>query len=191
MRFAAHVMVTVIIALATGIGTAWWATGKSRLFGTLDIGRWQAWVVAGTPDADPYTRANIARTGQVPLGAAEGLAFTAQRDDTGERLDGRCRYRIVGDTPTARLWTLSVVDANGRLTPNPTGRLFISSRDIVRDAEGRIDVRVSRTVEPGNWLPLGTDGAFSLILRFYDTPAASANVLGTMVMPDIKREGCP
>jgi hypothetical protein len=190
MRFAAHVMLIVVIALATGIGSAWWATGKSRLFGTLDIGGWQAWVVAGTLDADPYTRANIARTGQVPLGAAEGLAFTAQRDAAGDRLDGRCRYRVVGDTPPARLWTLSAVDANGRLTPNPTARLFISSRDIVRDENGRIDVRVSRTVEPGNWLPLGTEGPFALILRFYDTPVASANVLGTMVMPAIEREGC-
>jgi hypothetical protein len=190
MRFAAHVLLSVVIALAVGIGSAWWATGKPRLFGTLEIGRWQAWLVAGTPEADPYTRANIARTGQVPLGAAEGLAFTAGRDEAGARLDGRCRYRIVGDTPPARLWTLSAVDAEGRLTPNPTGRLFISSRDIVRDADGRIDVAVSRTVVPGNWLPLGTSGPFSLILRFYDTPVASANVLGTMVMPLIEREGC-
>ena len=43
---------------------------------------------AGSPDADPYSVAMLARTGEVPLGAGEGLAFTADGRHDGEPLVG-------------------------------------------------------------------------------------------------------
>ena len=51
-------------------------------------GAWTAWPHAGSPDADPYSIAMLARTGEVPLGAGEGIAFTAEIDSDGAPLSG-------------------------------------------------------------------------------------------------------
>ena len=54
------------------------AGGRARLHVRRRQGRaWKASPGAGSPDADPYSIARLARTGEVPLGAGEGLAFTA------------------------------------------------------------------------------------------------------------------
>jgi len=88
---------------------------RYRLFGAVSVGPWTAWPLEGSTDADPYSLAMLARTGEVPLGAGEGLSFTAQEDGAGELLSGKCTYEIKGETPAARLWTLTAYDATGRL----------------------------------------------------------------------------
>ena len=81
----------------------------------ITLGPWQAWPNAGTEDVDPYSRARLARTGEIPLGSGEGLTLLAQTDDAGRALTARCDYRIVGQTPPARLWTLTLENAQGRV----------------------------------------------------------------------------
>ena len=49
---------------------------------------WHGNAVTGSVDADPYSRAVVARSGIMPLGLGEGLAFTARRDGAGWVLDG-------------------------------------------------------------------------------------------------------
>ena len=76
----------------------------------------------GTPGIDPYARAAMARTGAVPIGAGDGVAFFAVADEAGRAFDGRCDTVILGTTPAARFWTLTLYDPQGRLVANSAAR---------------------------------------------------------------------
>src|SRR5262249_22204735 len=140
---------------------------------------------------DPYSLAMLARTGEVPLGAGEGLSFTAEDDASGALLSGTCAYDVVGQTPPARLWTLTAYDEEGRLMVNVAHRPGFHSREILRDADGDFTIHVSPTVTPGNWLPVAPVENFRLVLRLYDTPLTTGNQLAELSMPVIHKVGCP
>ena len=42
--------------------------------------------------------ATIARTGALPIGVGDGVAFFARTDDAGNALDGRCTFLVSGAT---------------------------------------------------------------------------------------------
>jgi hypothetical protein len=71
----------------------------------VTIGAWTAWPKNGTAGIDPYARAMVARTGELPVGVGDGIAFYARTDDAGQPLDGRCDVLLSGITPQARFWT--------------------------------------------------------------------------------------
>ncbi|MCD6072293.1 MAG: hypothetical protein K0S42_2809, partial [Microvirga sp.] len=66
------VVYTLLLALGLGLGSAYWAINGKPPFGSLRLGPWQAWPTLGSPQADPYMRAIIARRGDVPLATGEG-----------------------------------------------------------------------------------------------------------------------
>src|SRR5690606_5185360 len=78
--------------------------------GAIHIGPWIAFPDIGTPDADPYSKARVAREGVLALGRAEGLSFVAEHDTAGDALKRECAYTIEGSFPTARFWTLYAAD---------------------------------------------------------------------------------
>jgi hypothetical protein len=190
LRLLIDIAIAVIIAAVLGLATAWYAIDRGPLFGAMAVGPWEAWPGSGSPNADPYAVAKLARTGEVPLGAGEGLAFSARNDSTGEPLSGRCTYRIDGQTPAARLWTLTAYDDNGRLMANAARRTGFQSREVLRRPDGSFLVAASPDVQPGNWLPIATDGPFSLVFRLYDTPLTTGGEVSDRMMPDIVRESC-
>jgi hypothetical protein len=191
MRFLIDLAVAIVIAAVVGIGSAWIAIDRGRLFGAVSVGPWTAWPLEGSPDADPYSLAMLARTGEVPLGAGEGLSFIAEKDGAGALLSGKCTYEVKGETPAARLWTLTAYDATGRLMVNLAHRAGFHSREIVRNADGTFAIAVSAGVEPGNWLPIGTVNRFQLIFRLYDTPLATGGQITSLSMPAIRKVSCP
>lgn len=191
MRFLIDLAVAIVVAVAVGVSSAWYAIDRGRLFGAVSAGAWTAWPQEGTPDADPYSLAMLARTGEVPLGAGEGLSFTAKADTAGAPLSGTCTYAVVGATPPARLWTLTANDASGRLMVNVAHRPGFHSREIVRRADGTFRIIVSPHVASGNWLPIGTVGRFQLVLRLYDTPLTTGSQIADLVMPAIEQVSCP
>lgn len=191
MRLLINIAIAIAVALIVGFGSAALVLDRERLFGAVTRGAWTAWPDTGSPDADPYTEAMLARTGEVPLGAGEGLAFSADADSAGARLRGECTYRVTGQTPPARLWTLTVYDADGHLMDNPANRTAFHSREVLRHEDGSFTVAVSRSAQPGNWLPVTTPDAIRLILRLYDTPLAGGSRIGAVVMPAIEKVGCP
>jgi hypothetical protein len=190
LRLLIDIAIAVAIAVLLGFATAWYAVDRGFLFGGLSVGPWEAWPGAGSPDADPYSIARLARTGEVPLGAGEGLAFTAIADQDGAPLAGNCTYRLDGQTPAARLWTLTAYDGDGRLMANPARRTGFHSREILRRQDGSFVISVSNRVQPGNWLPVSTDGPFSLVYRLYDTPLTTAGEASDTMMPRVVREDC-
>jgi hypothetical protein len=189
VRLLAHLLVAIVVAVATGLGTAWWMLSAGPPFGAVHRGAWVTWPEAGRGDADPYFRAVEARRGVAPLGSGEGLTFLATRDDGGAPLDAACLYRIEGTMPPARLWTLAASDTEGRGFDNPTGRVGFHSREILRREDGSFAITLSRNVQPGNWLPVGR-GSLLLTLRLYDTPLTESGVTDA-TLPAVVRVACP
>ena len=74
---------TLMIAAAIGLGATWFTLTRGVAFGALTIGAWTAWPKSGSVDIDPYARASIARSGELPIGTGDGIAFYAHTDDAG------------------------------------------------------------------------------------------------------------
>ena len=191
MRFLIDIGIAIVVAVAVGVSSAWFTVERGRLFGAVNAGGWTAWPQEGSTDADPYSLAMLARTGEVPLGVGEGISFTAKTDGDGKPLSGRCTYSVEGETPAARLWTLTAYDAAGRLMVNVARRSGFHSREIVRAADGEFAITVSPSVEAGNWLPIAPVETFELVLRLYDTPLTTGSQIADLVMPAIRNASCP
>jgi hypothetical protein len=191
VRFIVDIAIMLLVAAVLGIASAWLAVDRGPLFGALRLGAWTAWPRVGPADADPYSDAVLAHSGELPLGSGEGLAFTAEADDLGEPLVGSCSYEISGQTPPARLWTLTAYDQEGRLFANPARRSSFHSREILRRGDGTFVIAVSPEVQPGNWLPVVPRASFRLVVRLYDTPLTSRGQTPEATMPAIRRTACP
>jgi hypothetical protein len=179
------------IAAAIGLATTWIALTRGTAYGGVTIGAWTAWPKNGTAGIDPYARAMVARTGELPVGSGDGVAFYARTDSAGESLDGRCDVLVSGITPQARFWTLTLYDPEGRLVANSVRRQGFTSQEIIRRADGSFDVIVGPRVRPGNWLPTGGVEKYQLVLRLYDTPIGMATRTGSEApMPSIRKGAC-
>ena len=191
MRFLINLALAFVVAVVVGASSAWYAIERGRIFGAVVVGGWTAWPGEGGEEPDPYDLAMLTRTGEVPLGSGEGLTFGADRDAGGAPLSGKCTYQVAGQTPVARLWTLTATDDAGRLMVNVAHRAGFHSREIVRQADGRFVITVSPEPSSGNWLPVTAAGRVKLVLRLYDTPLTTGSQLANLVMPAIHAVGCP
>ena len=192
MRLLIGTLFALAVAAAVGLGTTYLTLTRGAAFGALTIGSWTAWPKTGTADADPYARATIARTGQLPVALGDGVSFTAQTDDSGKLLDGRCDIVLSGVTPAARFWTLTLYNTEGGLVANSVDRYGFSSQEIVRHADGSFEIVVAPRANPGNWLPTGGVERYALVLRFYDTAVGVSTKAGReLPMPAIASRSCP
>jgi hypothetical protein len=179
------------VAAAFGLGLTQYALTRGTAFGAITIGAWTAWPKTGTSDIDPYARAAIARSGELPIGSGDGVTFFASSDDTGRALDGRCTVTISGTTPAARFWTLTLYDLDGRLVPNAVDRYGFTSQEITRRSDGNFEIAVSARARPGNWLPTGGIDRYVVVLRLYDTPVGVATRSAKDApMPSVAQGSC-
>ena len=156
MRLLFGTVLALAIAAAIGLGATWVALTQGTAYGGVTIGAWTGWPKNGTQGIDPYARAMVARTGELPVGSGDGVAFYANADDAGQPLDGRCDVLLRGITPQARFWTLTLYNPEGRLVANSAQRHGFTSQEIIRNADGSFDV----TVGPGEVQALlGENGA--------------------------------
>jgi hypothetical protein len=191
MRLLFGSLMTFVIAAAVGLGATWLTLTRGVAFGSLTIGAWTAWPKSGSVDIDPYAHANIARTGELPTGMGDGVAFYARSDNARNSFDGRCTFLVSGMTPAARYWTITLYDPDGKLVANAIDRHSFTSDEIVRDNSGNFAITVAPLARPGNWLPTGGVDKFVLVLRLYDTPiGVSTGTTKEGPMPSIVRKGC-
>lgn len=190
MRFLFELALAIIIATTIGFASAWYAVDRGVVFGAVTAGAWKAWPLEGSANADPYSLAMLARSGEVPLGGGEGIAFTAETDSGGRPLNGHCAYTVDGQTPPARLWTLTAYDQSGHIMPNPAERTGFLSREILRRPDGSFTIALADKVQPGNWLPVAPVDRFKLVLRLYDTPLTTGSQLAGITMPRIIAGTC-
>jgi len=191
VRFLISSLFAFAVATLVGLGATYLALSRGAAFGGLKIGAWTAWPKTGTAEADPYARATIARSGQLPIGLGDGVSFAAQADDNGKILDGRCEVVLKGATPAARFWTLTLYDSQGRLVANSVDRYGFTSQELVRFADGSFEIVVAPRAAAGNWLPTGGVERYHLVLRLYDTAVGVSTRAGKEVpMPVVQTRGC-
>ena len=178
------------LSLAIGLWSAWLAVRSPTPIDAISMGPWQAWPNAGTADVDPYSRARLARTGEIPLGLGEGLMLLARTDDAGAPLTSACQYTIAGQTPPARIWTLAVEDAEGRAVVQGDQVAAIASDVLLREPDGSFEIALSPVPQGGNWIPTGNAPQFRIVVRLYDTTVRVVTALTTVSMPRIRRERC-
>ena len=78
------ILATLAIAIGGGAASVWYALQAQEGIGAITIGSWTAYPNMGAPDADPYSKARVAREGVLALGRAEGPRLLRQP---------RCRRR--------------------------------------------------------------------------------------------------
>lgn len=191
MRLLIGFLFALAVAAVFGLGLTQFALTRGTAFGAITIGAWTAWPKTGTTDIDPYARAAIARSGELPIGSGDGVAFFASSDDVGHALDGRCTVIVAGTTPAARFWTLTLYDLDGRLVPNAADRYGFTSQEIARRADGSFEIVLAPRARPGNWLPTGGIDRYVLVLRLYDTPVGVATrTAKDAPMPAVTQGNC-
>lgn len=193
MRILLHLVCVFIIALALGLGSAWYMIEEGSALTTSRVGPWSVWRSAGKPDADPYTKAHMARAGRLPITATSTLYFFANTDEEGNRLLSSCEYVVEGQQVNADWWSLAVYDGTGRLIPNRAGRYSFNRTDVARRADGSFRIVLARSARPGNWLPTAEQGTLKLVLRAYGLRDAD-NVLDRAAaergLPTIRKVVC-
>jgi hypothetical protein len=162
-------LIVVLAGTLLGLAATYYLLLGGVSFDEVKAGPWTRWPKSGSMEIDPYAHAMLARSGQLPLGTAEGLSFYARSDSAGEPLRARCDYVVSGPLPPTRYWTLSLYTPTGSLVDNAAKRFDFTSAEILRGADGGFTIAVSRQARPGNWLPIGNVRAFALVLRLYDT----------------------
>lgn len=191
--FRVPLLVALCLTIAFGGGILFTlsALDATAGFGAIKLGAWEAFPALQTADADPYAKSHRARAGKLLYGTAEGLTFSATVDDAGERLSAACSYRLTGQTPPARLWTLFTADARGEPLEAGTGLpSALNSWTVLRNPDSSFTVMLSRQARSGNWLALPSSDSFRLVLTLFDTPTAGSSGLIDLTMPQLEKIGC-
>jgi hypothetical protein len=192
VRLAIGLLLALCVAAMVGLSATWLATTRGFAFGAVTLGAWTANPKIGTSDIDPYARATIARSGELPLGSGDGIAFVAHSDDSGRRLNGQCDVVLSGTTPSARFWTIALYDPEGRLVPNTLNRQGFTSQEILRRNDGTFEITVAPRPRAGNWLPTAAVERYILVLRLYDAASGVVSRQGRETpMPSVTVRSCP
>jgi len=191
LKTAFVIFVVLCISIVGGGASVWYTLKANERVGAVTIGEWTAFPYIGTPDADPYSKARVAREGLLALGRAEGLSFSANSDATGEALRRECAYRIEGPVPSARFWTLYAIDtAGGVIRAGERRPGALHSNQLIRRIDNSVSIAAGAHPAPGNWLALSGAGPMTFVLTFFDTPIASSTGAADIVLPSIIKAGC-
>ena len=190
MRFVLHLIGAIVVAIALGLGSAYYVA-RYALQGDAIVtnGSWTTNLATGGADADMYTRAFVALTGLLALNKNETIYYNATEDSDGNTFDGRCTYRIEGRDPDARWWSMTVYGRDHYLIDNPSKRFSVSQTSIAREPGGTFVVRLSTVEETGNWIATSPDG-FQVTLRLYNPGASVKEKPASVPLPKIVKESC-
>jgi hypothetical protein len=186
-----NLVVFAALALGGGFGTAWYTIEWGSRFSTRSFGPWTVWPTAGRPEADPYTRAHIARTALLPLSSTLELTYSAYTDSAGSRLSSSCDYAIVVDGLDSTWWSVAAYAGQGQLIQNTAERYGFNTSTVMREPDGRAVIMLARDARPGNWLPI-SGSRLTIVLTVQDAAwAAAAQDAGTpKPLPDIQKLAC-
>jgi len=159
--------------------------------GAVTNGAWTTGKSFGTAEADALTRARVALGGLLALPAKEAMYFTANVDDDGEPLDGRCTYLVSGGKLDGRWWSVTLYEGAGWLVKNPANRWSIPAHAATQHDNGAWSFTVSPSAQPGAWLPTGGVDAFDLTLRLYHPASTMLAAPEAGLLPSIQRKECP
>lgn len=181
------------LAVAVGLGSAWAVLRSGSGFG-VTVGPWRASTLAGSQEADLYTRARVALGGLLALSRTETMYYVAQTDSAGQPLRSRCSYRIEGLPPSARWWSITAYADDFHLFPAQDRRYSLNGGAAVLDGQGRFSLisapeapTVVPTDEPRHgWLHTPGDRGLMFTLRLYNPDPGLAQAPSSLVAPTIQ-----
>jgi hypothetical protein len=185
-------LIFAVLSLVLGLGSAYYAVEHGFAFVAPHSGPWRTWVNAGSLGADPYTRAHIARFGDLPITSASGLTFVASTDSEGEDLSSSCEYEIVARPLATIWWSISLFDSDGQLIPNQAERHAFNSQNLTVLPDGTQRIALAPRARPGHWLPSGEDHDLVLVLRMIRPLSIEQTRQGVVFegMPTIRKVSC-
>ena len=196
MRFVS-LLIGGVLGIAAGVFSAFASAGMigvgTHLSGGVDVQGWQSDWTIGSPAANPWMRARIARHGLLALTKEEAVYFTKAVDDEGKPLTEACTYRVSGGPMPALWWSVTLYDGTSYLPHNTDKAL---SYDQTKAAAEGDDGTWAFTVAPeapaeGGWVSSRAAGDFDLTLRLYKPSAALlANPETVLPPPSIERLSC-
>jgi hypothetical protein len=195
MRTIFDLIVVFTVALALGIGSAWYMIERGSPLTTRHVGPWASWLNEGNPNADPYTKAHLARSGRLPMTSTTARYFLARTDSDGDELTSSCEYLVEGSALDARWWSLALYDDHGSVIDNPPNRFSLNSDEAVRRSDGTFRISIAANARPENWLPNGSGPEHKLVLmlRVYGPRETDAGGIGQVPderLPKIERKAC-
>ncbi len=181
----------VALGLVLGVGSAALLLKHGHEIGPDGGDGWLGNRGVGATDADPWTRAVIARIGLLALNRSETIYFSRYRDAEGRPFDEGCDYELMGTDLPARWWSITVYDADDFLPRNADGALSVDATRVVREADGRWRARLSpRRGAAANWLSSRAAGRFNLSLRLYTPDPSALADAASIPFPAVRRLGC-
>lgn len=187
------VVLLYVLALVVGAGSAWLVVRSQLDRGGVGAGPWRTSTLAGSTDADPYTRAVVALGALLALNRNETLYFLASTDSDGRALLSRCRYRISGTPPPARWWSITAYAEDRFLFDAPGGRYSVNGRTVPLGAQGQFAFESGPNAPDAAsavaWLPTPGDRGLSFALRLYNPEPGVAADPASLAAPGIERLG--
>ena len=182
-----HAIAWSCAALVLGVGSAWWVVKKMPADSqTIRVGAWQTSTLAGSPDADMYTRARIAVSALLALGRAETMYFFTTTDDAGNPLRSRCTYRVSGVPPKARWWSVTAYADDFFLFDATNGHYSLNGTNAKLDANGKFAFTTSAQEQADTyWIPTPGDRGLVLTLRLYNPEPVLQNNPASLLAPSI------
>jgi len=178
-------------AVALGLGSAWWVLKKAPwLNTTLQVGSWRSNLLAGSPDADMYTRASVAVNALLALGRDETMYFVAATDEAGRPLRSACSYRIEGVPPRARWWSITAYADDMFLFDAPNKHYSLNGSTAKLDNQGRFSFTTGPSpADNVYWLPTPGARGMVLTLRLYNPEPSLQASPASLMAPSIKMLG--
>ncbi len=190
---ATNLTIFILTALISGFGSAWMTLEHGFRLTTERDGQWKSWTTAGRPDADPYARAHLSRSGRLPLSSKNIQYFIAKTDSEGYRLLGSCEYLLESNELLSDWWSLTAFDGTGKLQRNKPKKYTFNSSTVLRATSGRYKIRLSSEPRDGNWLPSDPNDKVTLVFRLHAPANAelnAANATQRRRLPTIRRVSC-
>jgi hypothetical protein len=186
-----HIIIVCCIAIGLGSTLTYFSLGGAG-FIPLVIGQWVAFPQAGTLNADPYSKAKLMREPFLALGAAEGVMFFAHYDEKGVPLSGLCDYEIVGKNPSARLWTMFIVntDYTSLQLDDINWPTFLNARSIIYHNATDFRISVASKARTDNWIAVSREKNFIVVMTLYDTAIVTNKGMIETLMPTLKKLNC-
>lgn len=178
-------------AVALGLGSAWWVLKKAPwMVQTVQVGAWRGNLLAGSPDADMYTRGSIALNALLALGRDETMYFIASQDDAGRPLRAHCSYRVEGVPPKARWWSVTAYADDMYLFDAPNKHYSLNGTTARLDANGRFAFTTGGQEQPEtHWLPTPGNRGLVLTLRLYNPEPELQAAPASLNPPTIRAMG--
>lgn len=180
----------VIVGLGVGAASAVWTMKRGGLRGDGHQG-WYGSSVAGSVDADPWTRARIALSRLLALNKSQAIYFTRTTDDGGEPLREECSYRVNGGPLPGQWWSVTVYAADNYLPLNDDDALSFDATEVSPDANGMWSAALSSVRPDGSpWASTRNAGNFDITLRIYQPSAQAQADFAKIAMPKVTKLNC-